>query len=164
MRAWFYANFVVFLNTVHHWKPWKNIENSKSLIFFYVKSSLVKFTGQGGLIGIFECGYSTLCILSNFTAIQILREINFGWFQYLGQFCRSYNFGDFEFSFFEKFHAWKCQTFPNIQNTQLLKMVKIAGFGGFKLTKIDYMQNVSGKKFLKFPHSVLYSQLGCPGL
>ena len=34
-------------------------------------------TDLGSLIGIFDCGYSTVCKFSNFPVILILREISF---------------------------------------------------------------------------------------
>ena len=70
---------------------------------------------------------------TDFSATQILREINFGHFEArksdfltikaalnfksLGIFD---NLEASNFDFFGKFHTWKCQIFPEIQNSELL--------------------------------------------
>ena len=69
--------------------------------------------------GLSQCGN-----WATFSAILILREINFGsWYQKVKK-CHFNNFGGFEYWFLEKFHTWKCQTFPKIQNSEVLKWSK----------------------------------------
>ena len=62
--------------------------------------------------------HSTVCKFGNFPATLILREINFGRFEKVKNCHFNYLWG-FEFWFLEKFHTWKCQKFPKIQNSEL---------------------------------------------
>ena len=67
--------------------------------------------------------YFTVWKFGNFSTTLISLEINFGWFQKVKN-CRFNNFEGFEFWFLEKFHAWKCQNFPNNQKSERLKWSK----------------------------------------
>ena len=87
---------------------------------FYVKS--ITELGRS-LIGIFDCGYFTVLKVINFPVTLILREINSGWFQKVKN-CRFNHFGGFELLFLDIFHTQKCQKFPKIQNSYLLKWSK----------------------------------------
>ena len=52
---------------------------------------------------------------------------------------------------FLRIHTWKCQKYQKVQNSELLKWSKWH-FWGFKMTKIDFTLNLSGRKILKFSH------------
>ena len=81
---------------------------------YHLKS--VKNTDLGSLIGISDCGYSTVWKFSNYPTTLILREIIFGWFQKVKDW--SFNiFWGIEIWFLEKFHTWKCQKLSRIQNS-----------------------------------------------
>ena len=78
-------------------------------------------TDLGNLVEIVDSGYSTtVWQISNFPATLILRWINFAWFQQVKN-CQFNNFGGFEFWFSKKCHTWKCQKFPMMPNSVLLK-------------------------------------------
>ena len=62
----------------------------------------------------------------------MLHKINFGWCQKVKN-CHFNNFGAFEFSFLAKCHTWKCQKFPKIQTSEVLKWAKWQ-FLGYKMT------------------------------
>ena len=74
----------------------------------------------------------TMWKFSNFPATLILRDINFGWFQKVKN-CHFNKFEGFEYWFLEKFHIWKCQKFPKIQTSEVLKWAKWQ-FLGYKMT------------------------------
>ena len=80
-------------------------------------------TDLGSQIRIFDCRFSTLWIFSNFPALLIFHEINSGYIQKVTN-CRYKNFGGLEFWFLEKFHTWKCQKFPKIQDSERRKWSK----------------------------------------
>ena len=101
-------------------------------IFFGAKEKCAKVfsnwvqkitTDLTSLTGLFDIWYSTMWKFTNFPATLMFSEINFGWFQKVKN-CRFNHFGGLEFWFFEKFHIWKCQNFPKIQNSLLLKLSK----------------------------------------
>jgi len=76
--------------------------------------------------------------------------------------CQFNNFEGFEFWFLEKFHTWKCQKFPKLQNSELLKWSKCQVLG------LQNDQNWFLHKILVWEKScnfhIVYSQVGCPGL
>ena len=80
---------------------------------------IVLATDLGCLIGNFDCGYSTLWKISNFPTTLILRKIKFGWFQKV----KHYRLNNFE-RIFGQISVWKCQKFPKIQTSELLKLWK----------------------------------------
>ena len=82
------------------------------------------YTDLGSLIGNFDYAYSTVWKSSNFPATLILHEIDFGWFEKV-KHCHFNNFEGLEFWFLEKFHTWKCQKLPIMQNEELLKRSKL---------------------------------------
>ena len=98
------------------------VSKSKEIYIMYIHhiTHVLKCTDLGNLIGNFDCGYSTIWKFSKFSAILILREINFGWLQKVKN-CRFNNFEGFEFWFLEKVHTRKCQKFQNVQNSELLQ-------------------------------------------
>ena len=63
--------------------------------------------------------------------------------------CHLNNLGGFEFWFLEKFHTWKCQKLPQFK-IQCCSNGQNGNFWGFKMTKIDFLLNLSGRKILKF--------------
>ena len=91
---------------------------------------------------------------------MILREINFGWFQKV-KICHFNNFQGFEFWFLEKFHTWKCQMFPKIQNSELLKRSKWLFLGLHNVQMISRKIWVAEKSW---NFCFVYLQLGCLGL
>ena len=64
---------------------------------------------------------------SNFPAILVLHEINFGWFQKVKNCLFNY-FGGFEFWFWEKFYIWAVKN----SKFRTAQMVKMAVFGASK--------------------------------
>ena len=75
------------------------------------------------------------------------------WLISVGQFCRSYNFGGFEFWFLEKFHTWNCQKRKKPLKSELLKWSK------WQFLWLQSDQNwihvkTEWQKILRFPHCV----------
>ena len=89
---------------------------------------------------------------SNFPATLILFKINFGWFSE-GKSCYFNIFEGFQFWFLKISHL-KISKIPKNLKFSAAQMVKIGSFWSFKLTQIDFTQNLSGRAILKFQHSV----------
>ena len=79
-------------------------------------------------------------------------SINFGWYQKVKNCCLN-NLEGFDFWYFRNF------TLKNVKNIQNFKIQSFSNgpngsFWGFKMTKMDFMLNLSDRKILKFPHCV----------
>ena len=93
---------------------------------------------------------------SNFPAILIIREINFGWVQRVKTVISTI----LEAMIFWEFHSWKCQKYPKIQNSELLKRSHWHFLG--LLNDQNWFQIkiwVAGKSW---NFHIVYSQFSCP--
>ena len=116
---------------------------------FSPKSTAVKFcTDLGSLIGVL-----TMDILQC-RNLAIFLPLLFYVKSILAAFRRSiiavFTILKTEFPVLKEFHTWKRQ---KILNPKLLKWSK-RQFWGFKMTNVNFTLNLSGRKFLKFPHCV----------
>ena len=109
-------------------------------------------TDLGSLIGNFDCEYSTEWKFSKSPATLILHEINFSWFQKVKNAISTIlEASNFDF--------WKIFTLENVKTPQKFKFQSCSNgqsgsFWVFKITKIDFTQNLSSRKILKFLHWV----------
>ena len=102
-----------------------------------VEIQIFAHTGLGSLIGIFDCGCSTVWKFSNFPAIQILRENNFGKFQKVKTAVSATLEGlNYDFLGILRLKMSKC---PNIENSEPLICGQNGSFSSSKMTKIDFM-------------------------
>ena len=96
-----------------------------------------------------------------FSVTNILREINFGWFQKVKN-CHFNDFEGFEFSFFFGISLLKMSEISKKSKFRASQMVKMAIIGALKWPKL-----ISRKIWvadISWNFHIVFSQLGCPGL
>ena len=88
----------------------------------------------------------------NFSATQLLREIKIANFRDPKSAILAI-FEVLDFDIWGNSRFWKCWNFPKPLNFGLLKRLKLK-FLTFLIVKFDFMQNLSGRKILKYPQCV----------